>query len=490
MSKPRLSSVPRHAAVGFALLLAAPPALAAQVRLTLADAIRIAQEQGFQARAAEAALEAARYRGRAFHSRLLPQLTLGGTVPAYNRAIIPVVQPDGSTLFRPQQQTNASLNMTLSQKLPVTGGDLFVSSSLARLTVSGQQSIETWSSTPIAIGLRQEILRPNTSGWDRREQDVRSERDERFFREAMEDVALQITGLFFDVYAARVAFDNAVTNAAVNDTLYTLNTGRYEVGRIGENDLLQSELALLRSRTSLDGARLEYERARAALRLALNLPPGTAIAVEVTSVVPALTIDTAQAAVQALNNRSDVTDVELQDVQARRRVTEAKLAGGPGATLQATYGWNAIAPEAGLVYRDLLEQQQLTVSVQLPLWRWGAHGEGVHAAEADQERTEALGEASLEQVAHEARFAALQLMQAERNVALTAKADTVAGKRFEVAYNRYVIGRIAIDNLYIAQGEKDQALTVFVQALRNYWQAYYRLRRTTLFDFEAGRPIR
>ena len=29
----------------------------------------------------------------------------------------------------------------------------------------------------------------------------------------------------------------------MNDTLYTLNSGRYEVGRIVENDLLQSELA-------------------------------------------------------------------------------------------------------------------------------------------------------------------------------------------------------------------------------------------------------
>ena len=486
LSRP-FATAPRFAVV---LACAAATPLAAQQTLTLSDAVRIAQERGSEALAARAALDAARYRGRAFSSRLLPQLTLGGTVPAYNRSIIPVVQPDGSTLFRPQQQTNASLNMTLSQTLPFTGGNLFVSSSLARLTVSGQQDIETWSSTPIAIGIRQEILRPNTSGWDQREQDVRTERDERLYGEALEDIALRIADLFFDVYAARVARDNAVTNAAINDTLYTLNTGRYEVGRIGENDLLQSELALLRSRTTLDGARLEYERAIAALRLALNLPPDTPIDVDVPTMVPAIVVDTARAAAEALQNRAAVTDVELLDVQARRRVTEAKLAGGPGATVQATYGWNATAPDASLAYRDLLEQQQFTLSVQVPLWRWGAHGEAVRAAEADHERAEHLAEAALKQTAHDARFAALQLMQAERNVGLTAKADTVATKRFEVAYNRYVIGRISIDNLYLAQGEKDQAVTQFVQALRNYWQAYYRLRRTTLFDFETGRPIR
>ena len=94
-----------------------------------------------------------------------------------------------------------------------------------------------------------------------------------------------------------------------------------------------------------------------------------------------------------------------------------------------------------------------------------------------------------EQLSQEAHFAALQLAQARRNLDVSAKADTVAAKRFEVAYNRYVIGRIGIDNLYIAQNEKNQAVTQYLQALRSYWIAYYRLRQVTLYDFDRGEPI-
>jgi len=105
--------------------------------------------------------------------------------------------------------------------------------------------------------------------------------------------------------------------------------------------------------------------------------------------------------------------------------------------------------------------------------------------------TPALAQAPVtrETTAHEAHFAVLQLEQAKRALALSATADTVAAKRFEVAYNRYVIGRIGIDNLYIAQNEKDAAKTQYVLALRQYWQAFYQLRRLTLFDFELGRAI-
>ena len=66
----------------------------------------------------------------------------------------------------------------------------------------------------------------------------------------------------------------------------------------------------------------------------------------------------------------------------------------------------------------------------------------------------------------------------------------MATKRFEVALNRYGISRITIDNLYIAQSEKDQALSSYVQALRGYWQAYFQLRKATLYDFERGEVIR
>src|SRR5438477_11515854 len=200
--------------------------------------------------------------------------------------------------------------------------------------------------------------------------------------------------------------------------------------------------------------------------------------------------DTARAIAEALRKRAVVSDVALKDVVARRRVTEAKVSGGFGATVQASLGFNATASQASSVYRNLREARQFAVSVQVPLWQWGAHGSDVRAAEADRAGTTSRSQATLAQTAQDAHFAALGLSQARRTEALVANADTVAAKRFELAYNRSVTGRIMTDNLYIGQNEKDQARAQFVQGLRNYWHAYYWLRRVTLFDFTKGQPIR
>ncbi len=472
-----------------ALVLAAAP-LAAQEPLTLQEAIRLAQLNGRTARAARDAHDAARYRDQGFRQRLLPQLSLTGTVPQYNRSIIPVLQPDGTTLFRPQQQTSTTMSLSLSQKLPLTGGDLFLTSSLQRLDLSGAQTSQTWSSAPFAVGIRQDIFRPNAANWDRRVQNVQIESDERAYLAALEDAAAQVADRFFAAYAAQKGLANAEANAAVNDTLYRINTGRLQVGKIGENDLLQSQLALLRARAALEAARLANERALAALRRALGLPADAPIALAVTTDVPDVGPDTAVAVAQALRNSAVVSATALQDVQADRRVTEAQLSDGVGATVQASYGFNATAQDMRTAYQNLLESRTLQVSVQMPLWQWGAHGSAVNAAKADRDRTTEQSRASLDQLAMQARFAALALTQARRNLAVQAVADSVAGKRFEVAYNRYVIGKITIDNLYIAQSEKDQALLEFVSALRGYWIAYYQLRGITLYDFVADKPIR
>ena len=132
-------------------LLFTPAALAAQepLRLTLKDAVARAQERGPLAVAARESRDAARARDRAFGASLLPQASLTGTAPAFNRSIIPVLQPDGSTLYRAQEQNESNVNVAINQRIPILGGDLFINSALSRLDVVGNTSTRTWSATPM-----------------------------------------------------------------------------------------------------------------------------------------------------------------------------------------------------------------------------------------------------------------------------------------------------------------------------------------------------
>lgn len=481
------------AASACAIAAAVPRAARAQDTrrpITLREAIALAQAQGLQARSARDARDAARARDRVVTSQYLPSLSLGGTAPSYTRSITPVTQPDGSIQYRPVEQTQGALTASVVQRVPWTNTTFTFNSSLSQVQLNGTDFRKTWSATPLSIGIQQPILRANAQHWDLAQQDLRNTSAERRYLEAREDAAIAAANAFFDLHAAAATLANATTNAAVNDTLYTLNKGRYEVGKIGENDLLQSELALLRARAAADDARLAFERSREQLRITLNAPAGTAFEAVVSPEVPSVEADTAQAVAQALRNSSGMSDAELQEVTADRSVSEARWNTGAGGTLSASYGYNASAGNAPDAYKNLLDARQMNLSVSIPVWQWGAHTAQVQAAKADRDAARNTASLARANIANNAKFAALQLAQARRSLMIAAKADTVAQKRFEVAYNRYGIGRINVDNLYLAQNEKDQALASYVQALRTFWTSYYQLRRTTLYDFEALQPIR
>lgn len=347
----------------------------------------------------------------------------------------------------------------------------------------GVAGSKLYSTSPVVVTIQQDLFRPREVVWNERVQSLSAVVAERGYLEAREDVAGNTADAFFNLYSQEKTLANAMANVAVNDTLYTLNKGRYEVGKIGENDLLKSELQLLRARAAVDDARLARDRAEAALRRIISYPEGQSFSIVTPDSIPTVDADPELAVREALKNASVMQQNELDNVVAKREINQAKLNNRFNASILGSFGFNQTASALGQSYQSPLGKQSLTVGVNLPMMQWGAGRADVEGARADELRTNSNNKIRRDALVEDARFSALALQQAQRNILLAAKADTVASKQFEVARNRYIIGKISNTDLYTAQDQKDAAVLAYVQALRNYWTAYYHLRRVTLYDF-------
>jgi len=463
--------------------------LAAAKPLTLTDAIAMGQQRGDQAEGARASRDFARFRNDAFNARLRPQLFLSGNAANLNHGINPITAPDGSTAFVGQSQNQSTMQLGFSQAIPLTGGTITVGSAISRIDEFGTSYNKLWQTSPVVVSLQQELFKPRDVVWNERIQSLSASVAERSYLEAREDVAGGIADAFFSLYTQQMTLANALANVAVNDTLYTLNKGRYEVGKIGENDLLKSELALLRARASVDDANLARDRAEAVLRRMLNYPAGQALTIVPPDSIPTVDADPDLAVKEALKNASLMEQSQLDEVIVRREITAAKLNNGFNASVSATVCYNQTASAFGAAYQSPLGRESLTLGVSLPMVQWGAGHSDVEAAKADDRRVATNNKTRRDQIAEDARFSVLQLSQTQRNVVLAAKADTVSIKQFEVARNRYTTGKISNTDLYNAQTDKDNSLIAHVQALRNYWIAYYHLRRATLYDFATKQEL-
>lgn len=456
--------------------------------LTLTECIRMGQENGPMSAMARTAYQAKKSRYKAFTSGFLPQLSLVADAPQFIRSINSITQPDGSNTFLLQRQAQSSLSLSLSQRLPWTNTDISVYSGLHRL-----DNLETnssfYRSAPLSLTIRQPLFSINTSAWNSDLEELNYHSSHREFVEAMEDAAIDITSKFFGFYLAVMNVNNARLNLAINDTLFQMSKGRFNVGKIAENDLLQSELAFLNARTQYESALIEYGRAENNLRFAIGLDGATSLSVVPDEQPSFFPVDAAQALEYATRYRSDIVNYQYLRLNAERNVRQAESNNSVSMSISANIGLNQKADALDAAYRNLLDQQQLSVQLQVPLYGFGTGTHAIEAARAELSRIETSVESQHFSFRQEVLYQVMRFQQLQAQVALSGKADTVAQRRFDVARERFIIGKIDVPNLFLAQSEKDNAYRARIQSLSDYWITYFRLRRLTLYDFMAQQPL-
>lgn len=459
------------------------------VEMTLEDCIEFAQEKSDAAKVAKKGfmMNILNYKG--FKSSYLPQVFLSGAAPGLNRSIQPTQQNDGTRAFRAQNSMYSQVSLDVSQKLALTGTELTLGSSISRLDEFGGDGKSYWSTSPLAFTITQPLFKVNTYKWDNIIRDMEYENMKKNYSESMEDIAVDVTSKFFDLYVSEMNIKNALRDKLDNDTLFMLSQGRFKVGKIAENDLLQAELEKLKSELDLESAYLSHQRVLEEFKILIGLKTYDSL-----QIIPEVTfdmfdVDPQVAMDQALKNRSDITFYEIQEEKAKKNLEINISNHSFTADVRASFGLNRSAGDINDAYRDLLDQERVNVTFSVPLFQWGKSDAEIEAAVINKERVEIDNKQKRKVFETQVKFQTLQFKQLQKQVLIAAKSDTIATKRFDVAYKRFMIGKIDMNDLFLAQEEKNAAFQRYINTLKNYWVSYYQLRKTTLYDFRTNTGI-
>ncbi len=456
--------------------------------LDLEECIAIAQNQSPVARSARYALIASKWQYRSFRADLRPSLTFSGDAPNYSRSFRQYFI-DGETHYAYTTQSDASANLSINQNILMTGGTLSLSTGISRLGVFKGENTQLWQSTPLVVGFRQPLFQFNNLKWQNQLEPLRYTIAQKQYVEEMEQIAVTVTQRFFDVYLARINLENAEFNVARNDSIYQISLGRYNVGNIAENDLLQTELQLRNAEASLTRARIEHERSLNDFKILLGYPTDVELNLREPEELPDISVNISEAKALAISNNSEALTYRLNELQAERELERAKRSGSFSATIIGNYGLNQTSEEFSNLYSDPLERQFLTLGFDVPIFNWGKHRAQINSARNQQRQVANSIEFQRRQFDQRVQYIVSQFLQLKDQVLLAAQSDTIAQRRYEVAQNRYLIGKIDITNLFIAQNEKDMARQGYIRALRDFWSGWYQLRQLTLYDFQQDEPI-
>ena len=442
--------------------------------ITMTEAIRLAQEQSSEAQAARHQLEAAEWSYRSYRANYLPAVTLTSS-PNLNRQLNSITQPDGTNLFLQQNQLSTDLSLSITQNVSMTGGSLFVRSSLRRQD-EFHDRLHAYSSTPFQIGYQQNLLGYNSLRWARRTEPLRYRRAQKQFRETMELVASRASSYFFQLASAQTELDIAQQNQQVADTLHRYARGRYGIGTITENDMLQLEVNKLSGEADRMDAEISVDEAMQTLRSFLGFRQDVVLRVVPDTVIPEhrLVVDEALAA--AMANSPDPDYYELSRLESRSQLAQAKANRGLRADLYVQFGLSQTGPTVSDSYSHPLNQEYASLGISLPLLDWGRGRGRVQVARSQLELTETQAEQGMTDFRLNVMKMVRQFNVQGHRVEVAWRKRQTALRRYEVARWLYVQERTTLLEFNNSVVEKDSAQRAYISALRTYWSLYYGLR--------------
>lgn len=463
---------------------------------SLKEIVNIARQQSIASRYAETTRENRFWQFQSYRSNYKPQLGVDGAIPGYNRSFSPVTQPDGTIAFRPIQNNNSEFNLRLQQPLYFTGARIFLNSGINRfdnfLESDNLSKYHQYSGTPLEIGLVQPLFQYNRLKWDRKIEPLRYQESQREYFESLEEISWNTTRRFFDLMLAQINLEIAQKNVANNDTIFKIAQGRYNLGKIAENELLQLELQLMNSRQQVAEANLDIETRTLRLKTWVGLPEASELILELPEEIPEFDVDEEVALTYAQANRSEIIGFERRQLEANAEIAQAKGETGPQADLFARFGLtNRTANNApvGDLYNNPKDQQIVQLGFEIPILDWGRRKSRVKTAEANQKMVQYTVTQEAINFDEEVLTQVRQIQMLKDQIKITRVADDIAQRRYEITKQRYNIGKISITDMNIALTEKDEAKARYIQSLEDFWMAYFNLRLLTLYDFERDVQI-
>lgn len=463
--------------------------LQAQQKYSLKQVVRIAQEESILSKQAGNRKLNSYWQYRLYQSNYKPQLSLSGELPSFNRSFSPVIQPDGTTEFQPVSISNSNLNLSLSQTIAATGGEIFINSRIQRFD-DFDRDIVRYNGLPISIGFRQPIFGFNSLKWDKKIEPLRYEESLKRYTEQMERVALEANERFFRLLLAQVSLRIAKLNQANNDTIYRIAEGRFSLGKIAENELLQLELNSLRSQQQVTQAQLDLETAMLELNTFLGQAGGDDIVlIEPNFDIPDFKVSVDVALEQAKAHRQQYLSMKRRRIESERDVARAKGESGLNIELFGSFGLTQTADNLPAIYQNPQDQQNVRLGFSIPIVDWGRQEARIRTATANRDLVNSTIDQEQANFEQEIFVKVKQFPILRSRLIAAIKADDIAQRRYEIAQKRYLVAKISITDLNIALQEKDQAKQQYLEAMRSFWNAYYEIRMLTLYDFERQEPI-
>jgi outer membrane protein TolC len=427
---------------------------------------------------------------RSYKAARLPSLSLNLTPAQYYRYITQRYDSQADVdVYREQQMFSATAGLSLVQNFDLLGGTFYVDTQLDYLRNFGDVNSTQFSTVPFRIGYQQDLLGFNAFRWDQKIEPLKFEKVKKQFIYNSESVSEEAVNYFFSLAMAQADYRLAEDNLATADTLYAIGEQRQKIAAISQADLLTLKLDKVNARNTLKNAEITRKRAMSALATFLNLDKNTYIEIDLPSRPRYVDIPTDRALLLAKENNPTYLEQRQNVLEAEREVDRTKKESRFNASVNASVGFNQVADNLGAAYRNLLQQDLVSLTVSIPLVDWGVRKGKYNMARNNLNVVKIAARQEEISLEEDVMMTVSDFNVQQDLIASASEALDLAELAYDQTRRRFIIGKADISSLTLSLNRQQEAQKNYIQALQNYWLNYYKIRKLTLHDFESGMSL-
>ena len=458
-------------------------------KLTLESAIRIAQENSYDAMVAKYSFMASYWTYRSFKAELLPSMNLNGSLLNFDHSLVSVRNyEDGQVAYVNNNSMNNYLTLSVDQQIVATGGTVSLQSYLYRLDQFDYNQT-TYNSQPLRISYTQPLKSFNSLKWEKKTAPIEYQIAQKAYASSMQDVTIRVTSLFFNVLSAQSDYKQSVATLKDREALLDIAKARLNLGTTTKSEVLQMELSVLNARMSVNKNKQNLDDVMYNMFSYLRVSDYNETELIPPYSVPEIILSVDEVIQRAITNSSHTLEQKQQMLEAEKSLAQAKSNKGLQMTIRGEVGFTQTANAFADAYRNPMDNEIVGLTLSLPIFDWGVSRGRVKMAQARLEVVRTQQEQAHLDYVQALRKKVLQFNLQPIQCRDALRAQEIAEERYEIMRKRFETGSVSVTDLNTAQQEMESAKYQYINQLNTFWNDYYSLQKSTLYDWIQKRDI-
>ena len=380
---------------------------------------------------------------------------------------------------------------TISQPIEWTGGTLsLINRLLWQNSYSDYQNVRNKQySNDIYINFNQPIFTYNTIKLEIKELELNLEKTQLTYTIQELQIERLVAQTFFKTYENKLNLVIAEEELKNQEISYDIIMKKVEADITAREELYQAELNLLSARSNVQNAIVTLENSYDELKQLIGLPLQQDVSIYADTSVVIVDIDLDKAIGSGVKNRKELRQNQIDIENAQIDLVRTSAQNEYKGTLNLTYGLTGTDELLNDIYRKPAKNQQVGISLEIPLWDWGEKKSRIRASNATIKRQKLTYDEEVKNINIEIRKTYRQLKNLELQIEIARQNVRNAQLTYEINLERYNYGDLTSMDLSLYQSQLSQKKSQLVSVMVSYKLALLDLKIESLWDFETGKPV-